>query len=164
MTHGWLEWATAIGTIAAAAVPAILWFFERRDRKDAQSELRAREAAEHERSSERQAREVFVWKIWGDYEDERDGVTSLNTSQLPIFDVCLYAYNARTNRYAMDQDGYVYAVMPGERFGAAASGSIADEVWITFRDASGREWARNHVGLLVENPDREGMIVRQPSH
>ena len=44
MSQTWLDWGTAIGTIAAAAVPAVLWFFERRDRKAAEAELRARDA------------------------------------------------------------------------------------------------------------------------
>lgn len=157
MTQAWLDWATSIGTIAAAAVPAVLWFFERRDRKAAESELRARDAGDRAEATERQAREVFVWKIWGDYEDERDGVRMLNTSKLPIFDVCLYAYRERTNRQALDQDGYVYAVMPGDGSSAPASGGIGDEVWITFRDASGQEWGRNQLGALVRDPSRTAM-------
>lgn len=39
----WATWLTAGGTILAALVPGVLWFFERRDRKAAQDALRDRE-------------------------------------------------------------------------------------------------------------------------
>jgi len=152
-----LEWMTAIGTIGAALVPGVLWFVERRDRKAAEAELRSRDAADQAAAVERQARQIFVWKVWGDAGDNRDGVSMLNTSALPVFEVCLYGYGGRTNRQMLDEDGYETAVLPGKGFAAAAGGGIDDNVWIAFRDASVRHWARDEIGTLVKDPDREGM-------
>lgn len=36
----WGEWVGAIGGLAAGLIPAVLWFFERRDRRAAEAELR----------------------------------------------------------------------------------------------------------------------------
>ncbi len=51
-----LNWATAVGTLLAAAVPAVLWFFERRDRQAAEAKLRARDERDRAAATERQAR------------------------------------------------------------------------------------------------------------
>lgn len=93
----WATWLTAGGTILAAPVPGVLWFFERRDRKAAQAALRAREAQDAEAERTRQAREVFVWRE-GDRESDgnthRDKVVMHNASQLPVFDVIVVGYSS----------------------------------------------------------------------
>ncbi|MDT0165736.1 hypothetical protein Q9R32_09225 [Actinotalea sp. AC32] len=158
-----LNWVTAVGTLLAAAVPAILWSFERRDRRAAEAALRAREEADRAAAVQRQARQVFVWKLWGDSSDDRDGVNLLNTSDLPIFDVGLYGYGRKKRRQVLEEDGYAHAVMPGAALAAAASSPIADDVWVAFRDASGQSWARNQLGALVRDPDSEAMHEAPPA-
>jgi len=158
----WLDWLTVIGTLAAAAVPGVLWFVERRDRRRAEANLHAREEADRVSLAERQAREVFVWNVVSIYPDDADGVRMLNASELPVFEVTLFGYGAHPGRNSLDEDSWSDAVMPGKGFGAPSAGTIAGDVWIAFRDASGRHWARSSRGELLRDPDREGMQDGSP--
>ncbi len=158
-----LEWLTAIGTLAAAAVPGVLWFVERRDRLRAEAKLRAREDADRVAIAEHQARQVFVWKVSSVHPDDRDGVRMLNSSELPVFDVALHAYGSSSGRNSLDEDAWAEAIMPGGGFGAPSNATTSDVVWISFRDASGQEWARSARGELRRDPDRESMQEGPPA-
>lgn len=171
----WATWLTAGGTILAALVPGVLWFFERRDRKAAQDEVHRlrdeeakaqeeRVANEREAERTRQARGVFVWSRWDlDSGGPIEGVWMHNGSDLPVFDVMLIGYTHRRGTiFWEEKDGYREAVLPGKGFAAGGTDMLQPKVWVLFLDAKGVSWARDSEGNLTENPDREEMMKPHP--
>lgn len=96
-----LAWLTAIGTLTAAVVPAVLFMLEQNGRKKAEDELRtlrereradagARERALEDASKRDQAEHVHFWLDSSDM--PRLGVLhAANMSDMPVTAVCLAA-------------------------------------------------------------------------
>lgn len=138
----WGEW---LGSLAAI-VPAVLWFFDRKDRKAAEGELIILRQQSADAARESQARAVAGWIT-------PEGFFTLhNGSTLPIFDV-----SATAMLHNIDDEPDFFHIGDWE---AIAPGSKELETtyrphhvltcFVRFRDSSGSSWERSSTGELRE--------------
>lgn len=158
-TESWAVWVGTGAAILAAFVPAVLFFFERRDRKSAQAQAdqaREREIAAAERRLEQdaedrrlaQARRVAITR-----RTEGTEITVYNRSDLPLYGVGLV--NIQMPEPPFTQR---LAVLLGSREGMAPGetwtswfdrGEARQDLWVRFMDAEGRMWLRDIRGELT---------------
>ncbi|WP_154793410.1 hypothetical protein [Occultella kanbiaonis] len=158
-----LLWVTAIGTVLAAIVPGVLFFFERRGRQAAEkaltAERRDRAEAEQRRAEAdllAQVRRVAVWPTLLPFHSGMGPTTVMyltvhvaNHSDNPVFNVVPGAPTG-----TMDTGTPWQLVTPGEEMvatvdGADLSSPEPPRCRVEFTDVSGRRWARYSDGYVV---------------
>ncbi|MFI6426042.1 hypothetical protein [Promicromonospora sp. NPDC050880] len=136
----WGEW---VGSLAAI-VPAVLWFFDRRDRKAAEDQLKELREKTDKAETESQARAIAGWI------DSNGNFTLRNGSSLPIFDV-----RAGAMLYPVDDEPYGFDIGEWEALGPGDEVRDTDyrpphvlTCYVKFRDSSGVRWERSSDGEL----------------
>lgn len=149
-------WVGTVVAAAAAIVPAVLWFFERRDRKKAQAEaddLRTQERAAAERRSEQEAEErrVAQARKVALMRTPKGQITAYNRSDLPIYGLSLVTiktaeppFHARLAAPVESIEG----LAPGQVW-ETTTAPMPQELWLRFMDAAGEMWLRDIRGELL---------------
>lgn len=155
----WVDLATAIGTVVAAATAVALGVAaERRSRAD-REKVSALEAERRAADRERQAQRIAIWADEGPTYEGRGirqqyKVWVHNASDLPVFDVWVpwVYYNTATGEQEKTR-WYVSALVPGhtrELDLTHESWHLSNAFVVNFRDNAGVCWTRNLEGGLEE--------------
>ncbi len=176
---GWAV-ATAVGTIAAAAVPAGLYLLERRERireradreraqRDLDDQLReqAKRAERRERAElEAQVRRVGIWNgskpvvvvdpnvSRGTRTEQQVVVHVANRSDDPVHDLWVWTEGI-SEEAPVHGLGHRAELAPGDALELSARQLVPMPCWIEFTDVHGRRWARYNNGDVcrAENTD-----------
>ncbi|WP_299303299.1 hypothetical protein [uncultured Brachybacterium sp.] len=172
MTDAWTV-ATAVGTIAAAVVPGLLFLVERKDRKKAQSELDAeltRQAErERARATEETLTEVRRVAIWNESDAQGSPIVLhlLNGSAEPIYQVwtfteSMHRYDPSSRDEVRSKDGtrvnvgvgHWDVLMPGEHVTKSTRQAAIMPAWVEFNDVRQRGWRRYNSGKVEDRWSR----------
>ncbi|WP_154792484.1 hypothetical protein [Occultella kanbiaonis] len=173
--------ATAIGTIAAAVVPAGLYMLERRerirervDRKRAQVALdnqlrsQAQQAEQRERAEmEASVRRVGVWnesepvvlqdmtQSRGTRTEDQAIVYVANRSDDPVHDVSAWTEGVSGSGAPLMLDDWAELAPGGEATRSYTWQTVAMPCWVEFTDVHGRRWARYNNGGVYRAENTE---------
>ena len=162
MTDGWTI-ATAVGTILAAAVPAVLFFVERAERMRAQTaldeELRRQARHEAERAKSETMTEARRVAIWNESGSNGSAVTIhvLNGSSDPVYQVAVSTEPMRTTegRHVTLGVGWWDVLLPGEHVTESTHQAAPMPAWVDFVDVRDRRWTRRNDGSVERHTHRQ---------
>lgn len=161
MADGWAI-ATAVGTILAAVVPAVLFFVERAERMRAQStlddELRRQAHQEAERAESETMIEARRVAIWNESSTNGSPVTIhvLNGSSDPVYQVWAFTEPMRPieGRRVTVGVGHWDVLLPGEHATKSTHQAAPMPAWVEFVDVRERRWTRHNNGSVERGSGR----------